>query len=528
MHEVGEKVFSFASFTLDLGRGCLRSADREVELRPKSFEVLRHLVENAGRLVSKDQLIQAVWPNVVVTDESLTRCVSDIRLALRDADRRVIKTVPRRGYLFAAPVSLAATGSGWHQGGARPLANHASIVVLPFINLNGDPNEDYLADVITEELTTSLSRARDSLVIARTTAFTYKGKAIDVRQVGRDLGVRYVLEGSEQHTSARVRVSAQLIDAQTGTHLWADQFDSDRADLWQLQDQIVTQLARALHVQLTSLEAARRTSVNAGDPNAEDLALRGDAEVNRWVTAGGYKVAEPDAALRLCERALELDPRNVRALIVVADLLSVGVRAARSTDREADIRRADRLVSLALSIDPDHYWAHYVKAAVLLLQKRPQAGLFEADRSLALNPSFVPAYLSLCTAHRLLGSPEKALEYADKAILLSPRDSLLFALYWQKGFAYFALRQDDQAIDWLRRGSTIAQDWSGPHAVLAAALALNGNEGEAHRALERYLAVGGVKTIAELKAGSAADTPAYLAYQERFFDGLRKAGMPEE
>jgi adenylate cyclase len=246
MPEVGEKVFSFESFTLDLRRGCLRREDREVELRPKSFEVLRYLVENAGRLVSKDELIRAVWPNVIVTDESLTRCVSDARLALGDNDQTIIKTVPRRGYLFAAPVSLPPERPDREDAidrqpvgtAAKPepreTAPLLSIVVLPFANLGGGTEQDYFVDGITESLTTDLSRIRGAFVIASNTASAYRGKAMDARQIGRELGVRYVMEGSVQSGADRIRVNAQLIDAETGAHLWAERFDKPRADVFDM------------------------------------------------------------------------------------------------------------------------------------------------------------------------------------------------------------------------------------------------------------------------------------------------------
>jgi DNA-binding winged helix-turn-helix (wHTH) protein len=185
-----DTIFSFLGFTLDRRRGALRTGDQEIELRPKSFEVLRYLVENAGRLVPKDELIKVVWPNVTVADEALTRCVSDVRLALKDSSQSIIKTVPRRGYLFAAVVSLgSATNDGPASIGLRAPAPPFSLVFLPFTSLSGDLGQNYLADVITEGLTSYLSRIRDAFVIARSTALTYKGKSADARQVGRELRV---------------------------------------------------------------------------------------------------------------------------------------------------------------------------------------------------------------------------------------------------------------------------------------------------------------------------------------------------
>jgi adenylate cyclase len=243
-----------------------------------------------------------------------------------------------------------------------------SIVVLPFANLSGDPAQDYLADVITEGLTTGLSRISATFVIARSTAFTYKGKPVDVKQVGKDLGVRYVLEGSEQHSGNQVRVNAQLIDAETGAHLWADQFDADRADLLQMQDEIVTRLARAMQIQLVAVDVTRVTRTRPGNLDAEDLAMRCEAGV--YSSLAG--VGELAAAFSLCDRALHIDNGNVFALTGMTLRYIIPVVTAQSSDPQADIRQADELVSRALAIDPNYYWAHFAKAYVLMGQNRTQ------------------------------------------------------------------------------------------------------------------------------------------------------------
>jgi adenylate cyclase len=227
-------------------------------------------------------------------------------------------------------------------------APRLSIVVLPFANLSGDPAQDYLADVITDELTTSLSRIGGAFVIARSTAFTYKGKAVDAKQVGRDLGVRYVLEGSEQNSGNRVRVNAQLIDAETGTHVWAEQFDADRADLLNMQDEIVTRLARALDVQMVAIEAAHVARTRPGNLDAEDLAMRCQAGWN----SSTWGSAEYDTAYGLCEHALQIDDRNVLALSVLAIKYAIRLTSGLSSDPQTDIRQADELISRALASSP--------------------------------------------------------------------------------------------------------------------------------------------------------------------------------
>ena len=221
-----------------------------------------------------------------------------------------------------------------------------SIVVLPFANLSGDPAQDYLADVLIEELTASLSRISGTFVIARSTAFTYKGKPVDVKQIGRDLNVRYVLVGSEQHSGNQVRVNAQLIDVETGAHLWADQFDADRGDLLKMQDEIVTRLARAMQIQLVAVDAARVTRTRPGNLDGEDLALR--CQAGMYNSVGPAELA---AAFSLCDRALNIDNGNVPALSILAMMHIIPVVEARSTDPQADTRQADELVSRALALD---------------------------------------------------------------------------------------------------------------------------------------------------------------------------------
>jgi TolB-like protein/Tfp pilus assembly protein PilF len=540
MQTASENTFRFEGYEFDLRRGCLRTDDREIELRPKSFQVLRYLVENAGRLIPKDELIKAIWPNVIVADEALSRCVSDVRVALDDTEQRIIKTLPRRGYLFAVPVSLStsdgpptetAKGPGGDRHTALPAetttrAPPFSLVVLPFTSLSGDPAQNYLADVITEGLTTCLSRIRGALVIARSTASTYKGKVTDARQIGRELGVRYVLEGSEQHSSSWVRVSTQLIDVETGTHLWADRFDADQADLLQMQDEIITRLARAVEIELSAVEAARISRTHPTSASAEDLALHGEAIFLRY----GPSREESEAAFDLCERALAIDPNNVRALSVLAERHATRLTTMQSTDREADIVRGEELASRALAIDPNSYQAHHAKARILVAQKRAEEAMIEGERSLRLNPSFIPAYLPLCQANLMLGLPEKTVVYAHRAMRLSPPDPYLYVFFAQEGLARIMLRQDDGAVACLRRAVANNPRFPAPVAYLAAALALTGQDLEARETLKQYLSLRGTKatTIAPWRAMAYSDNPVYLAFRERIHEGLRKAGMPEE
>jgi TolB-like protein len=257
-------IFQFGEYTLDLAQGCLRTANREVDLRPKSFEVLRCLVENVGRLVTKDELIKAVWPNVVVTDESLARCISEVRQAIADSDQTIIKTVPRRGYRFSSPVSqhpenadtanvVAAPPAGTKASIEPRISDQASIAVLPFANLSGDPQQEYFSDGITEDIITELSRFSELAV----KTFQYKGKTLDVREVERQLGVRYVLEGSIRRAGDRIRINAKLIDAASGAHRWAERYDREVSDVFAVQDEVNRAIVTVLSGYLNMAEAER-------------------------------------------------------------------------------------------------------------------------------------------------------------------------------------------------------------------------------------------------------------------------------
>jgi TolB-like protein/class 3 adenylate cyclase/Tfp pilus assembly protein PilF len=440
---------------------------------------------------------------------------------------------------LAALLLVVAAGAWWLREANRPAsvaanapaeAARLSIVVLPFANLSGDPAQDYLVDALTDELTTSLARRRGAFVIARNTAMTFKGKAVDAKAIGKVLGVRYVLEGSVQPSGDRMRVNAQLIDAGTGAHLWAEQFDTPRADLLQMQDAIVARLANTLDFQLTEAEGARLKRTPAANRDAEDLALQCLAGAQQ----AGFSGKEADASYALCEQALAIDPNNDRALtwlgIKFFGLAQTGV----SGDPKGDLQRADELVSKALALEPNWTASHHIKGAILRFQARYPEAVAEHERALALDPSNVGAAGDLGFDYVMHGDSDKSLEYFDEAIRESPRDSQLGAWYGGKAAANFELKNYDQAIEWARQAIAVNPNYvQWIHATLVAALALAGHETEAREALRRYLALpstGPLKTIAAWKAYYSAQGggPARVESNERTYDGLRKAGMPEQ
>ena len=409
-------------------------------------------------------------------------------------------------------------------------AARISIVVLPFANLSGDPGQDYLVDALTDELTTSLARLRDSFVIARNTAMTYKGKPVDAKAIGKDLGVRYVLEGSVQPSGDRMRVNAQLIDAGSGAHLWAEQFDTPRADLLQTQDAIVAHLSNTLELQLMQAYVANAKRTPAANRDAEDLALQCTHDMRK----AGHIGKEADAAFALCEQALAIDPNNVQALLALGVKFYLPAALGLSGDPKGDIERADQLFSKALALDPNWTWPHDMKGNILRVQGRAEEAVAEHERALVLDPSNTDAAGELGVDYMLRGEFDKSLEYFDKAIRGSPYDPA--QLYWYGGKAEdnFGLKRYDQAIELARKTIAIQSNYvPGAHMFLVAALALTGHDAEAREALQRYLALpstGPLKTIAAWKAHemSLGGDPRFVEKDERAYDGLRKAGMPEQ
>jgi adenylate cyclase len=434
-------------------------------------------------------------------------------------------------------------GNAWHMLSASMAAKEdsqnaapevtVSLVVLPFVNNSGDASQDYLADALSDDLTTYVSRISGTFVIARNTAFTYKGKPTDAKQIGRDLGVRYVLEGSVRPTAVRIRVNAQLIDAESGAHLWAETFDEERADLLQMEDDIVTRLARSLDIQLTAAESIRAARIRPENPDAQDLALRCRAGLNNNPTA--FQDSVKDAYFESCENALHLDPRNVIALNLLAQRLSATLATGRSIDPAGDLNRMDELVIRALSIDPNDSEAHANKADLLWLRGQIEEGIVEAERSIELNPSNMRAYVEICGLNNGGGHPAKTLEYADKAIRLSPRNPFIFQFFVQESWAFLILGQDEATLTWADRAFSMSPSYPSAFRFKMVALVNLGRVDEARETYKHFEALPGkqIRTIAEFRAFASgrvwpAKDSTSVAAKERLMEGMRKAGMPEE
>jgi adenylate cyclase len=397
--------------------------------------------------------------------------------------------------------------------------------VLPFANLSSDPEQQYFADGITEDLTTDLSRIAGMFVISRNTAFTYQNKPVETKQIGRDLGVRYVLEGSVQRFGNRLRVTAQLINAETDAHLWVERFDRDIGDLFVLQNEITSRIANALNIELVTREAARPTE----HPDALDYILRGRAALLKPDSRDSY--AE---AISLFEHALSLDPRSVAAQTRLAGSLSARVLIGLSDPPAADLARADELIGRALAASPRSPYVHFVKGQVLRAHNRCAEAIPEYESALASNPNFVSALNGLGWCKINMGMIDEAIPLVEQAIRLSPRDPGISAWHFLIGTVHLLQSDTDQAIVWLEKARSDAPAKPFPP-LLAAAYALGGDLDRAAGELAEARRLSGdaryFSSIAKIRTGRlwrSLSPKTRALYEATFFVGLRKAGVPEE
>jgi TolB-like protein/class 3 adenylate cyclase/Tfp pilus assembly protein PilF len=421
-----------------------------------------------------------------------------------------------------APLAAAGTEAADGFVGATRSAPRLSLVVLPFANLSGDPDQEYFADGLTEDLTTDLSRIDGSFVIARNTAFTYKNKPVDVRQVGRDLGVRYVLGGSVRRSGDLVRVNAQLVDAETGAHLWADRFDRVRADLIEMQNEITAGIASTLRVKLIDIESRRGQRERPGNADATDLAMRGWALIYASQTQGNNA-----AARHLFEEALTVDPQAASALTGLGfthlrDVLN------RWTDAYGDhLQRADELVERAIALAPDNAQAYQYKALLRRAQRRSEEAIAAAERAVSLNRNLAGAYTEIGWNYALLGQPERTEPYVQQGIRLSPRDPFLVYWWLYIGVAQLHQGQDGAAVATFRRAIDADPGFPSSYGWLAAAYVFTGREAEAQEPMNVWLRAGPWMTLTRYKALEQSDHPAYLAQRPRIYAAWQKLGMPE-
>jgi TolB-like protein len=460
-------------------------------------------------------------PSGVCLSEDAYRQVRDrIKETFVDLGEKKLKNIARPVRVFALKAHSTSAPSVAISTTRSP--PHLSIVVLPFANLGGDPQQDYFVDGVTESLTTDLSRIRGSFVIARNTAFTYKGKPVDVKAIGRELNVRYVLEGSVQRGGNRMRVNTQLVDAESGQHLWAERFEKPVADLFEMQDEIVARLARQLDAALISAEARR--AERAPHPDSMDLCFQGMVRFNRSISPNDMVQAQA-----CFQRALAVDPDNVDALAwsAFADTQLV-VSGFASGERATRFAAAEAAAAKALLLAPDHAFAHVAMSFVYGFTNRTERAIAECERALALDRNYAWAH-AVIGLHKLhLDRGEETETHVQEAIRLSPGDANVYIFFAIVGFAKDSLGRYEEAVAWQRR--SIESNGNNPtsHFHLAAALSHLGRLEEARAAARVGLALDPRFTIASFRAANIlSDTPAHLAWRKRLCEGMRKAGVPE-
>ena len=514
--------------------------DRDAQT-PEENRIRFRIGINLGDIIAEGEDIFGDGVNVAARLEALAEpggiCISRTvrdqirdRLTYRldDLGEQSVKNIvrPVRAYaLSAETIAALPASSAPHAAPISPAPGtpRLSIVVLPFVNLSSDPEQQYFVDAITEDLTTDLSRLPDMLVISRNSAFTYQGKRVSAKQAGRELGVRYVLEGSVRRLGQRIRTNVQLIDGETDAHLWAERVDSDTTDLFALQDEITSRIAVALDLELVRAEVSHTTE----HPDGLDLVLRGRAVWNRPRTRDSY-----DEAISLFKRALILDPRSVQAMSHLATALAGRVLNDITDSRDADIERAEELLEEALTQSPNNAQAHFGKGQLLRAQNRYNEAIAEYETVLALNRNWVDAYAHLGRCKFFTGAIEEAIPLSEQAIRLSPRDPGIFLSYERIGQVHLVELRIDKAILWLERARSVSPALPIIRAFLSAAYALNGDMERAALELAEAQRLSGehrYSSIARVQTSGYFKAPAVRAlFEATFFAGLRKAGLPEE
>jgi TolB-like protein/Flp pilus assembly protein TadD len=455
---------------------------------------------------------------ICISSSAYEQVRGKVPVEFTDLGEQNLKNIARPIRAYAVGLSASA-----HQTAPLPIsAPHLSIVVLPFANIGGDPEQEYFVDGVTESLTTDLSRINGAFVIARNTAFTFKGKAVDVKKLGRELNVRYVLEGSVQRSGNRLRVNVQLIDAETGNHLWAERFDRPVADLFDMQDEIVSRLANALDAELTAAEARR--AERSPHPDAMDLVFQGRAWFNKGLT--------PDCmtqAHRFYEKAISLDPENIQAIVGLALVDAVVGAAVMTDDWSARFTSAEAALTKALSLAPNHAQAHASLGLVQMFTKRAAQSITECEQALALDRNFARAHALIGLAKVFLGRAADTEAHVSEALRLSPRDTVVHRWMLYVGLAKAQLGADAEAVIWMRRSLDANRNYSATHFDLAAVLARLGRLDEARASVNAGLALDPCFTIRRYRdvTYSNSDNPTYRAGRDRLIEGMRMAGVPE-
>ncbi|HRP77122.1 MAG TPA: winged helix-turn-helix domain-containing tetratricopeptide repeat protein [Rhodocyclaceae bacterium] len=528
-------LYEFEDFTLDADRQELRVGADAVRIEPRVLDLLFYLIRNRERTVGKDDLIANVWNGRIVSDSTLTSRIALARRAINDSGeaQRLIRTVSRKGVRFVGEVRerIGNRAPGAPQesansqasalellfGTATPrLPGRPSIAVLPFTNMSDDPAQEYFSDGVTEDIITALSRLRWFFVIARNSSFAYKGGSVDVREIGRDLGVRYVLEGSVRKSGQRVRIAAQLIDAATGNHIWAEYHDRELVDVFALQDEIAATVAAAIEPQLMAAEGFRSETRPVGDLDAWDLVARAVARLWKLTPA------DSAAAIAILEQAVKHHPNYAppHSLLAFGLLVAghMGWRASAS-DRAA----AESLALRAVELDESDPWAYMALGYLAFTARQTDEATRRFFTATDLNPNFAAAYGYAGWAMAHADRSDEAIENLKRAIRMSPRDPL--NVFYMAGLAaaHYVAGRYSEATRWAQEALRLRPEHLGARRKLCASLAQAGLVAEAEAEMTRLRELQPTLSLAWIRQ-SVPYTPGPM---ERFLDGMRKAGLTE-
>jgi TolB-like protein len=525
-------IYAFEDFRLDPARRELRRGAKLVAIEPQVFDLLAYLIRNRDRVVSGDDLIATVWGGRIVSESTLSSRITAVRHAVDDSGehQRLIRTVIRKGFRFVGDVREEKDADEENSSAADKNASQAttvaalslpdkpSIAVLPFANLSGDPDQEYFADGISEDLTTALSQFRWLFVIARSSSFTYKGRPVDVKRIGRELGVRYLLEGSVRKAADRLRITAQLIDASTGAHLWANRFDGGLEDVFGLQDQVTASVVGTIGPKLEHAEIERAKRKPTESLDAYDYYLRGMGSLYQWSEEG---IRE---ALRLFDQAIRIDPTFACAYGLAAYCYVQRKSYGWFKDRPREIAEAGRLARRAAELGPDDAIA-LSKAAHTLASVvgDVDSGAALIDQAVLLNPNLAAGWYVSGWIRVFCGEPEIAIEHHGRAIRLSPFDPLIFKVHAAIAYAHFFAGRYDEASDWAEKAVRAGPNYLTGIRISAASHALGGRIDDARKRMAHMRSRDPALRVSNLKDLFPLRRPQDFA---RWSQALHKAGLP--
>ena len=514
-----ERTLTFGRYRLE-PRGGLMSGTRQIRLTPKALALLSFIAERPGEVITKEELFGAVWPETTVGDAALVTCIQELRKALRDDARKphYIETLHRRGYRFIGKTASAPPATSPSEAPGLPLPDRPSIAVLPFDNMSDDPDQEYFADGMSEDLITGLSRIRWLFVIARNSTFVYKNHAVDVKQVARDLGVRYVLEGSVRRAGNRLRISAQLIEAATGGHHWAERYDRELGDIFAVQDDITRSVAAAIEPQLLAAEGVRALSRSPADLGAWELVARAQTHVCRMAKA------DYETAIDILKRAVEAYPDYAHARSLLGFCLAFAAHMGW-IDRDPDSLPGFEHATRAIALDDRDPWAHIALGFWAMREKRTEDSIASFRRAVNLNPNSAAAHAHLGRGLAFAGQDREAIEHTEEGIRLSPLDPMMALWFGAMAVAHYTAGRYAESGHYTAVATRLRPGFQGAHRLHCASLAQAGRIDEARSYLVTVRREQPHLSLDWIRTSVPYQTPELM---ERFLDGLRKAGLNED